>query len=72
MGFLELLTVIFILLKVFGVIAWSWWLVFIPMYVAVALYAVIIFFYGWAFTRTFKVGKKEYKQMKKDFDKFDF
>lgn len=28
MGFTEILTIIFVLLKVFGVISWSWWLVF--------------------------------------------
>ena len=30
MGFTEILTIIFVLLKVFGVISWSWWLVFLP------------------------------------------
>ena len=41
MGFLEVLTIIFVVLKLVGVIAWSWWAVFIPMYVAVALYAIV-------------------------------
>lgn len=30
-GFLGLLTVLFIVLKVLGYIAWSWWLVFLPV-----------------------------------------
>ena len=42
MGFLEVLTIIFVVLKLTSVIDWSWWLVFSPMYVAVVLYAVII------------------------------
>ncbi len=42
MGFLEVLTIIFVVLKLTSVIDWSWWLVFSPMYVAVVLYTVII------------------------------
>jgi uncharacterized membrane protein YcgQ (UPF0703/DUF1980 family) len=32
-GILELLTVLFVALKLLGYIDWSWWLVFAPMYV---------------------------------------
>lgn len=39
MGFLETLTIVFIVLKLTEVIAWSWWVVFSPMLVG---YAVII------------------------------
>lgn len=42
MGFTEILTIIFVLLKVFGVISWSWWLVFLPEIIAVVLYVVIV------------------------------
>ena len=42
MGFTEVLTIIFILLKVFGVISWSWWVVFLPEIIAVALYVVLV------------------------------
>ena len=38
MGFTEFLTIIFVLLKVFGKIDWSWWLVFLPELIAVAFY----------------------------------
>jgi len=38
MGFLETLTIVFIVLKLTEVIAWSWWAVFSPMWVG---YAVI-------------------------------
>ena len=44
MGILELLTIIFIVLKVAEVIDWSWWLVFAPMYVYVAAFAVWVAF----------------------------
>lgn len=42
MGFLEALTIVFIALKLTGVIAWSWWVILIPMYPAVILYAFFI------------------------------
>lgn len=42
MGFLEVLTIIFVFLKAFSVITWSWWAVFIPMYIAFAIYVVMI------------------------------
>lgn len=42
MGVLEVLTIIFVVLKVLGFITWSWWTVFIPLYIALAIYTVII------------------------------
>lgn len=42
MGFTEVLTIIFILLKVFGVISWSWWVVLLPEFIAIALYVVLV------------------------------
>lgn len=44
MGILELITIIFIVLKVAEVIDWSWWLVFAPMYVYVAAFAMWVAF----------------------------
>jgi len=40
MGFLETLTIVFIVLKLTDVIAWSWWAVFSPLWVG---YAAIFF-----------------------------
>jgi cytochrome c biogenesis protein CcdA len=40
MGFLETLTLVFIVLKLTAVIEWTWWQVFSPM---LAGYAVIFF-----------------------------
>ena len=45
MGLLGLLQVGFILLKVAGLISWSWWAVFIPLYVDVVLYGSILLNY---------------------------
>ena len=38
MGILEVLLILFIVLKALGILAWSWWVVFIPLYVDVVLY----------------------------------
>lgn len=48
-GFLGLLALVFITLKLCGVIAWSWWLVLLPLYFG---FAVLLFFFlmaiiGW-------------------------
>ena len=36
-GFLELLTIAFVVLKLTGVIAWSWWWVFSPILLLVGI-----------------------------------
>jgi len=41
-GFAGLLTVLFIGLKLGGIIAWSWWWVLSPMWISVLLAIVII------------------------------
>ena len=45
-GFLGLLQIVFIVLKVLNKISWSWWMVFIPLYIEVALIAIIFIVYG--------------------------
>jgi hypothetical protein len=44
MGFCELLTIAFIVLKLVGVISWSWWIVLLPEIIAVLFYVAIIVF----------------------------
>jgi hypothetical protein len=41
-GFTGLLTVLFIALKLTGVIAWSWWWVLSPIWISFLLVAVIL------------------------------
>ena len=41
-GFFGLLQIIFIVLKIFDVIKWSWWLVFIPFYVWLLIFILVI------------------------------
>ena len=37
-GFCEVLGIVFIVLKLVGVIDWSWWLVLLPIYAPLALF----------------------------------
>jgi len=41
-GVLGLLQVAFIILKVLGKINWSWWLVFIPTWIGLGLFVIIM------------------------------
>ncbi|MBL5841356.1 hypothetical protein I4U30_24180 [Enterobacter asburiae] len=47
-GFMALLALVFITLKLCGVIAWSWWLVLLPLYFGLALVigVIVLFFLG--------------------------
>lgn len=49
MGVLELMTILFMILKATGLVAWSWWTVFAPLIVAVVFY-VGAFIYGLFFS----------------------
>lgn len=40
MGICEILTIIFVVMKLIGVIAWSWWLVLLPELIAIGLYII--------------------------------
>lgn len=42
MGILEVLTIIFVVLKLVGVITWSWWIVFLPLIISVGIYVIIV------------------------------
>ncbi|MGN4125334.1 transmembrane Fragile-X-F protein [Lysinibacillus sphaericus] len=43
MGIAEVLTIVFILLKLTGVIAWSWWFVLLPSIISFSIYALFFF-----------------------------
>lgn len=42
LSFLSILALIFITLKLTNVIAWSWWLVLLPLYGGVAFFVVVV------------------------------
>ena len=41
-GFLGVLQIIFIVLKLCNVLQWSWWMVFIPAYISAGLAIILI------------------------------
>ena len=45
-GFLGLLTIVFIVLKLCNVIAWSWWWVLAPIWIPVAVFLVVVLVLG--------------------------
>lgn len=53
-GFVGLLTIVFITLKLTGFIAWSWWWVLSPIWIMALLIILIVFFYA---VFVFKGGK---------------
>lgn len=61
MGILELLTVIFIVLKVIGVISWSWFVVLLPAIIAVTIYVLWFGVFGFIFGSAFRKVSKELK-----------
>jgi len=44
-GFFGLLGIVFICLKLIGIIDWSWWLVTMPLWLHTAILVAIFFFY---------------------------
>lgn len=45
-GFLSLLTLIFVIAKIGGWIDWSWWLVFAPVLAPIGIVAAVLLFLG--------------------------
>ena len=43
-GFIDVLTFTLVLFKIFGIIAWSWWIVFLPMLInlGIGLFILIL------------------------------
>ena len=44
MGFAEVLTIIFVVMKLLGVVGWSWWLVLLPEIIAAVFYIAVFLF----------------------------
>lgn len=45
-GFLNLLTLIFVVFKLLGTLTWSWWLVFLPSIISFGLPLLIWLFFA--------------------------
>jgi hypothetical protein len=59
MGILELLTIVFVVLKLCGVIGWSWWLVLLPEIISIAGFIAWLTFVGGVVGGTLKGGKRK-------------
>jgi hypothetical protein len=58
MGFTEVLTIVFVVLKLVGVIDWNWFLVLLPEIIALVFYGLMMMsLFGFAF----KVAMEEVK-----------
>ena len=56
MGFLEILTIVFIILKLINVITWSWWFVLLPGIIEIVLIIITIIA---GILECKKIGEKE-------------
>lgn len=48
-GFCGLLTIIFVIAKIFGYVNWSWWIVFLPVIVPIGvalIFTLVLVIYG--------------------------
>ncbi len=66
LGLSSVLTIIFIVLKLTGVIAWSWWWVLSPTLISIGLWLIIVVIYAICLVRedrsygfTSKKGKRD-------------
>ena len=51
MGFLEVLTLVFVGCKLTGNVDWSWWAVFAPMYLYIPFIALFLLATAWKKSR---------------------
>lgn len=62
-GFVGLLTIVFIVLKLLGKITWSWWWVLSPLWISAAFVILIILgFLLWAFISVLNDEKEQKKK----------
>ena len=63
-SFLHVLTFIFIILKVAGVVSWSWWTVLLPSLIYFGLILGVMLFVGAVALVMFSKNKDKYKDNK--------
>lgn len=65
MGFCEVLTIVFVVLKLLGIIEWAWVLVFLPEIIAGVFYIAIIVFQIVEHVKAYKLNREIDDLMKK-------
>lgn len=63
MGFTEVLTIIFIVLKLLNIIDWNWFLVLLPEIIALTIYLIVVIIGIFQYRSI----NKEFKRMKYEF-----
>lgn len=66
MGVTEILTIVFVVLKLIGKINWSWWLVLLPEIIAVVLYVALVIYQIRLTNQIHKDAKKLFDDTWKD------
>ena len=66
MGIFEVVTIVFVVLKLTGVIAWSWWLVLLPLIISVSIYVIMLTVVITANYRVYRKLKRELDEMEND------
>ena len=66
MGFTEVLTIVFIVLKLMGVIGWSWWLILLPEIIGICIYLGLVIFAILANVSTHRAWKQIMKDSKEE------
>lgn len=64
-GFLGLLTIVFIVLKLMGVIAWSWIWVLSPLWISVVLWVFVVAILGFIMSGLCDVMVGKWRAIKK-------
>lgn len=62
-GFTGLLTIVFIVLKLCGVIDWSWWWVLSPLWISAGLVVAVLLFIGLIALIGHIIQKRTHKKM---------
>lgn len=62
-GILPILTIIFIILKVTGVVAWSWWVVFSPLLISLVLLGIAVLILIYALKKIKKESGASWQQV---------
>ena len=62
MGFTEVLTIVFIVLKLINIINWNWFLVLLPEIIAIVIYVIVVII----ILIQYRSINKQFKKMKND------
>ncbi|MBO5970721.1 MAG: transmembrane Fragile-X-F protein [Clostridia bacterium] len=65
MGLTEVLTIVFVVLKLLGKIGWSWWLVLLPEIIGFVIYVGLLVLYVYQKVSAEKEIKQSFKEWRR-------